>query len=315
MIGCGSEANPRAFPPAAEPARSPVPSATPAGTVVRVGNKPEGVAADPRTGLVAVALTDPDELALVDHADGSVVGHVPLPGAARHIRLAKPGGPVIVPAESGDRVAEVPLPRGRSLVTRVGDGPHDADASHGRTFVADEFGSTLTIVEDGRRVQQVRTPLQPGGLAAIPGGAVALVAVRERVLALYERDGRKIAQAPAGVGPTHVEAGAGGRVYVADTDGDAVLLFRTRPKLELVRRVALPGAPYGMTIDRTRGRLWVTLTGRNEVVWLPANGAPRPVDRYPTVRQPNSVAVHEPSGRVFVASRADGTLQLLDPTR
>jgi DNA-binding beta-propeller fold protein YncE len=313
--GCGSEANPHRFPAAAEPARSPVPSQQPAGTVVDVGNKPEGVAADPRTGLVAVALTDPDELALVDHEDGRVVRRVPLPGAPRHIRLAKPGGPVIVPAESGDRLAEVALPGGRAVVTKVGDGPHDADASQGRVFVADEFGSTLTIVEDGRRVQQVATPLQPGGLAAVPQGPVALVAVRERVLALYDRDGTRIAQAPAGVGPTHVEAGAGGRVYVADTDGDAILLFRTRPKLELVRRVALPGAPYGMTIDRTRGRLWVTLTARNEVVWLPANGAPRPVDRYPTVRQPNSVAVHEPSGRVFVASRADGTLQLLDPSR
>ncbi|HEX2085845.1 MAG TPA: hypothetical protein VHF89_09195 [Solirubrobacteraceae bacterium] len=314
--GCGSGEDPRSFPPAAEPARSPVPAKAPAGKVMRVGAKPEGVVADARTGLVAVALTAPDRLALVDHRSGRVVGGVPLPGAPRHIRLAGPGGPVIVPAESGDALAEVPLRRGRVRVTKVGDGPHDADARGGRVFVADEFGSTLSIVAGGRRVAQVRAPLQPGGLAVVPGGPVALVAVRERVLALFDpATGERIAQAPAGVGPTHVEAGDGGRVYVADTDGDAILLFRTRPDLELVRRVALPGRPYGMTIDRTRGRLWVTLTARNEVVWLPANGAPRPVDRYPTVRQPNSVAVHEPTGRVFVASRTDGTLQLLDPRR
>ena len=315
LAACGSEDDPRRFPPAAEPARSPVPAARPAGTVVRVGNKPEGLAADPWTGLVAVALTDPDELALVDHRDGRVVRRVPLPGAPRHLRLAAPGGPVLVPAESADRLVEVPLPRGRPRSTRVGDGPHDADASGGRVLVADEFGSTVSIVEDGRTVKRVGAPLQPGGLAAIPDGPVALVAVRERVLALFDRDGRKLAQEPAGVGPTHVEAGAGGRVYVADTEGEAVLLFRTRPRLELVRRVALPGAPYGMTIDRERGRLWVTLTARNEVVWLPANGAPRPVERYPTVRQPNSVAVHEPTGRVFVASRTDGTLQSFAPRR
>jgi DNA-binding beta-propeller fold protein YncE len=35
---------------------------------------------------------------------------------------------------------------------------------------------------------------------------------------------------------------------------------------------------------------------------------------FPTVPQPNSVAVDPRSGRVFVASRKDGTLQLLDPT-
>ena len=311
LAACGSEDDVRRFPPAAEPARSPAPAQRPAGTVVAVGNKPEGVVADARSGLVAVALTKPDQLALVDHEDGSVVERIPLPGAPRHLRLA--AGRVLVPAESGDQVVEVPLPGGEPRTTRVGDGPHDADASAGRVFVADEFSSTMSIVEGGRIVRRAQTPLQPGGLAALEDGRLAVVAVRERVLALYDRDGRELARAPAGVGPTHVEAGDDGRVYVADTAGDALLLFHTRPELELVRRVALPGAPYGMALDRRRGKLWVTLTARNEVVRLPANETPRPSARYPTVRQPNSVAVHEPTGRLFVASRSDGTLQLLDP--
>ena len=34
---------------------------------------------------------------------------------------------------------------------------------------------------------------------------------------------------------------------------------------------------------------------------------------FPTVRQPNSVAVDPETGRVFVASRADGTLQSFLP--
>jgi DNA-binding beta-propeller fold protein YncE len=34
---------------------------------------------------------------------------------------------------------------------------------------------------------------------------------------------------------------------------------------------------------------------------------------FPTVRQPNSVAVDPRTGRVFVASRKDGVLQLFDP--
>jgi DNA-binding beta-propeller fold protein YncE len=240
---------------------------------------------------------------------------VSLPGAPRHLRLVPGGGAVLVPAESADRLVEVPLPRGRPTVTPTGDGPHDADAAaNRRRYVGDEFGSTLTVIEDGRKVTQVPTPLQPGGVAAIPDGPIAVVAVRERVVALYDPEtNEKIAQAPAGVGPTHVEAGAGGRVYVADTDGNAILLFRTRPKLELVRRVQVGGEPYGMTLDRKRGRLWVTLTARNRVIWLPANSTPRPVESFPTVRQPNSVAVHEPTGRVYVASRTDGTLQLIDP--
>ena len=318
LTACGSEDDVRAYPPAAEPARSPVPTARPVGSVVPIGNKPEGVVADPVTRRVAVALTDPDELVIVDgRRPGRVLRRVPLPGAPRHLRLAADGGPVLVPAESGDRLAEVPLRGGTPpRVSPTGDGPHDAarDAATGHDLVGDEFASTLTILDRGRRVARVRAPVQPGGIAAIEDGPAALVAVRERVLALFDpRDGTRLAQEPAGVGPTHVEAGGDGRVYVADTDGDALLFFRTRPRLRLVRRLALPGEPYGMALDRERGRLWITLTARNEVVEVTEEGLPRVLRRFPTVRQPNSVAVDEVSGRVFVAGRSDGTLQAFDP--
>ena len=239
---------------------------------------------------------------------------IPLPGAPRHLRLAGPGGPVLVPCESGDRLVEVALPSGRTRVTKVGDGPHDADNVGARVFVGDEFGSTLSVVERGRRLRQVPTPLQPGGVAAFrdPAGPVAVVGVRERAVALYDVAGRELARERAGLGPTHVEAGDDGRLYVADTDGNAILLFRTRPRLELVRRIAVPGQPYATTLDRRRGKLWVTLTETNEAVQLTAEVLVREQRRFRTVRQPNSIAVHEPSGRVFVASRADGTLQVYD---
>jgi sugar lactone lactonase YvrE len=67
-----------------------------------------------------------------------------------------------------------------------------------------------------------------------------------------------------------------------------------------------------MTMDRKRD-LWVTLTARNRVVRVTADGRPRPKASFPTVRQPNSVAVDPRTGRVFVASRTDGTLQAFDP--
>jgi len=37
------------------------------------------------------------------------------------------------------------------------------------------------------------------------------------------------------------------------------------------------------------------------------------VATFPAVRQPNTVAVDSATGRVFVASRTDGTVQLIDP--
>jgi DNA-binding beta-propeller fold protein YncE len=67
-----------------------------------------------------------------------------------------------------------------------------------------------------------------------------------------------------------------------------------------------------VTLDREKGKLWVTLTATNEIVQLTGDSQPREQRRYPAVRQPNSVAVHEPTGRVFVTGAADGVLQVLD---
>ena len=78
-------------------------------------------------------------------------------------------------------------------------------------------------------------------------------------------------------------------------------------------RTALPGTPYGIAYDPVRDRLWVTLTARNEVVGV-ALGAAKPsvVATFPTVRQPNTVAVDPVTGRVFVASRTDGTVEFVE---
>ena len=93
------------------------------------------------------------------------------------------------------------------------------------------------------------------------------------------------------------------------------LVAPVRPSLKLVRRVWLPGSPYGIALDPVRHRLWVTLTARNEVVELPAHGRPHPLRRFPTARQPDSVAVDPGTARVFVTGRTAGVLQLLDPRR
>lgn len=104
----------------------------------------------------------------------------------------------------------------------------------------------------------------------------------------------------AGIGPTHVVVGDEGRVYVADTAGRSVLLFRTMPELKLWRRAGLDGSPYGTAIDREKGKLWVTLTDRNEAVQLTADGAPRVQRRFPTVRQPDAIAIDDAHGRVAI---------------
>ncbi len=310
LAGCGSREQ---LPPAAEPAHSPPLAERPAGRVVPVGHKPEGLAYDTISGLLAVGLTKPDRLALVNGRTGRVVRRVPLPGAPRHLQLAGPGGPVLVPTEQADTLVEVALPSGRARAIRVGRQPHDAAYANGRGFVADELGGTVSVVARGRRVKTLPAPLQPGGVAATTDERlVGVVGVRERALRLYDtrtlRAGQKV---DVGVGPTHVVAGQN-RFFVVDTRGEGLLELRVLPRLRVHRRIQLGGTPYGIAVDQERSRLWVTLTARNRVAELTDRHVLR---SFPTVRQPNSVAVDPLSGRVFVASRKDGTLEIIDPGR
>jgi hypothetical protein len=129
----------------------------------------------------------------------------------------------------------------------------------------------------------VRVAAQPGGVTTAAGGRlIAVVSVRERVLELYDaRSLRRVARAPAGVGPTHVAClRDGGWCWVLDTRGDALLVFRRTDRLELVRRYYLPGGPYGLALDQRRRRLYVTLPGRHELVELPAHGRPHVLRRW-----------------------------------
>ena len=315
IAGCGS-ASVADLPPAAEPDRAPPLERRPAGRVVPVGNRPEGVVADPATGLVAVGLREPDELALVDGGSGEVRRRVPLPGAPRHLGLAAPGGPVLVPTEPGDALNRVALPGGEASSVPVGAFPHDAMAIGDRLFAADERGSTVSVV-DGGRVRRIDVARQPGGVAAVDGGRkLAVVSVRERVLELYDsRTLERVGRVPAGTGPTHVVPGEGGLAYVVDTAGDGLLVFETHDRLRIRRRYPLLGAPYGVAVDLRNGRLWVTLTARNELVELATSARPHRLATYPTVRQPNTVAVDPARGRVFVTGKVDGVLQVLDLPR
>ncbi len=215
-----------------------------------------------------------------------------------------------MPAERADALVEVFLPGGRRRVTGVGDFPHDAARARGRVFVGDELGDTVSVVEGARRVRMLDAPVQPGGVAATADrDHVGVVGVRERALEVYDAETlRTTGKVDVGVGPTHI-AGARERFFVVDTRGDGLLEVRLDP-LRVHRRTHLAGSPYGIAADAERRRYWVTLTQKNRVAELTDR---RELRSFPTVRQPNSVAVDPLSGRVFVASRRDGTLQFFDP--
>ena len=316
--GCGKGSPPVATPlPAApEPAVSPPVTGSVPGTVLPMAGAPEGVVVD-RSGAVAVNVRQPDGLVLFDLTDPDHRQTVPLPGSARHLALASPDGPVLVPSETDDRLAEVALPSGEVVRSvPVGRQPHDAAAAGADTvFVGDEFGNTVHVVRGSVTARVVPAPLQPGGLAASADGSVVVaVGVRGRRMTAYRGDGSTIGTANCGAGPTHVVAGDGGLFWVADTDGGALLGFRVDSRgPHQVVRIPVGPKPYGEAYDARRGTLWVTLTATNQLVGLHLAGTEvRSRTTLATVQQPNTVAVDIATGELVVTgSTPNGSLQII----
>jgi hypothetical protein len=314
--GCGSAAPAPApsLPPAATPARAPAVIVRPAGRILRVGPLADAVLADPNAHIFAVAVHDPSRLILVSARTGRIRERVAIPTGTRRPGTPPPAPAVfLVPAETGRRALAIQP----TVRTPAAEFPPGAALVLGRTFVTDARAAAVVALDRGRPARTLPATIHPGGLVAADfDRRLAVVATRERTLALYDpRTLRRVAQLPAGAGPTNVVAG-GDRLYVADTRGDAILVFATdagRRPLARAGRLALPrgSAPYGLALDPVRRRLWITLTARNELVSLPVGGRAGPTRRFPAVQQPDAVAVDSALGTVAVTGRAQGVLQLI----
>jgi DNA-binding beta-propeller fold protein YncE len=305
---------PSALPTAPEPAVSPAVVGVPAGKLVDVGQQPEGIVVDAATGTIVVAVrgTNPG-LDLLNATSGQQRASVRLDGAARHLELARPGGPVLVPNETDDRLDFVSLPAGKvESSVPVGRQPHDAASLSTVSIVTDELANTVDIVRGGSVVRVVAAPLQPGGVAADRSGFV-VVGVRARVLAAYKPDGSLIARVSCGAGPTHVASGPGGYFYVTDTLGGSLLVFDLDgSKLRQDGRIPVGSRPYGIASDPATSSVYVTLTGSNQLVAVRLSGA-RVTSRraWQTGRQPNSVAVDPADDSLAVTLTASNQVELI----
>ncbi|HKV18412.1 MAG TPA: YncE family protein [Mycobacterium sp.] len=304
------------LPPPAEPQKAPPQTAPIPGRTVPVGTAPEGVVVDAATRTVAVAARDPNELVLLNADTGDVVNRVPLPGFVRHLQLADPGGPVLVPVESANALVRVELPSGRALPQIVtGVVPHDAsEADNGTVFVANEHGGTVTVLRGEEIVKVFADSVQPAGLAPV-GRSMGLIDVRKNDLTVYDTENlRIVGSTPAGEGPTHLVADKHGRMIAADTRGDAIRVFEPLPTPRQIGEVAQPGGPYGIAYDPTRDLLWVASSGTNEVVGYDmSQPTPREVKRLPTVQDPYTLGVDATTGRLFIAGVSGGVVQIVDP--
>jgi hypothetical protein len=315
VAGCGGNGRPAAqlaVVPAA-PASAPSGGPTAAGTVIPLDAPATRVVVDPRTGTVAVALADPPRL-LLRTLDGTAPPRqVALPGPAADLVLAADGGPLLVAITAPGSLIRVPLDSGAPSRTDL-DGPaRGAIAVGGATVVA--MGDRLTVLEESRPGRTI-----PGFVDAarlVPAGPKVGVLDRGRsaVTLVDISSGETSPALRAGNGAADAVADRFGRMLVTDARDGELLALAGDPLL-LRQRFPLPGAPYGLAYDARRDLAWVTLTARNEVVGLDvAGGEPVVVHRFPTVHQPDAVAVDPVSGRVVVVSASGAGLQVIDPER
>ena len=338
IAACGAPGTPPPTPPptplpatplrdAPEPAVSPPAALRLPGTVVALSGAPEGIAVTD-AGTVAVNVRNPARPAggllifpLSTPTAASTTTPVDLGGTARHLTLAGPAGPALVADESDDQFLRVALPGGQVLSSvRVGHQPHEAIAINPTTyFVFDELANTIHIVVDDRVSRVVAAPLQPGGGAPSSDHRhVVAVGVRGRRISEYSTSGDLVGSANCGAGPTHVITGDDGLFWVNDTGGGSILGFRLTdhgPQQVATIPVGAGSKPYGIAYDTHRHTLWVTLTGRNQLLGLTVDDTTiTHRTTYDTVQQPNTVAVDQITGELVITGStpaSTGHLQFL----
>ncbi len=314
VAGCGNGGEPQHNSPLlpAGPATAPRDGPAPAGTVLALGAPGAAVVVDPRTATVATALSDPPRLSL-SRLDGTALRQVPLPGPAAALALAAEGGPLLVSVAAPGSVVRVPLDGGAPSATDVDGVPRGAVMVGDRIVVA--LGERLLVIEGGKLQRTV--PGFADAASLTPAGLKVGVLDRARTaVSLVDPVSGEVGPAlRAGNGAVSAVADRFGRMLVTDVRDGELLAFGGDPLL-LRQRFPLPGAPYGLAYDGRRDLAWVTLTARNEVVGLDmAGGEPVVIHRFPTVHQPDAVAVDPVSGRVVVVSATGAGMQVIDPGR
>ncbi|MFN2494692.1 MAG: YncE family protein [Pseudonocardiaceae bacterium] len=313
--GCGTSGGAEAPPPplAIGPVASPHGGPAPAGTVLDIGAPATAVMVDPRTGTVAVAVADPPRL-LLRPLDGTAPPRqVPLPGPAADLVLAAEGGPLLVPVSVPGSLLRVPLNSGAPSRTDLDGTARGAVAVGGWTVVA--LGDRLVVL-DGAAVRRTISGFAEA-VQLVPAGTKVGVLDRGRtaVSLVDPASGEAGPALRAGNGAAQAVADRFGRILVTDVAEGELLIFAGDPLL-LRQRAPLPGGPYGLAYDPRRDVAWVSLTARNEVVGLRVTGGePVAIHRFPTVHQPDAVAVDPVSGRVLIVSASGAGLQVIDPER
>jgi DNA-binding beta-propeller fold protein YncE len=293
-------------PVAATPAVSPPATVTPAGAVTALADDVSAMAFEPKSGTLAVATKNTVQLY---HLGDTLEPAESVPFAAESLTV---DGGAFLAAGANEVVRLTPRDGRTSPAASFRGTPVSATTLDGRTLVAVRDERAVAVVKDERVQRMITGDMMSADQVVSTGkGAVVLDRLRNAVFELDVPGGDVAQGLRAGLGATNAVADRYGRVLVTDTRGGALLAFSLDPLL-MRQNYPVPGAPYGIAYDRERDIAWVTLTKKNEVVGYDVAGEqPKEKYRFPTVSQPNTVAVDPSTGRVIVASGTGDGIQVI----
>jgi ligand-binding sensor domain-containing protein len=306
-----SDAPPPTIAPA-QAAVSPPAGAPPAGVVRPLAGRTIAAVFDPATSSLAVLGPGRLDSAVVTIVSGRGPGRaVPLPAPATAMTGDR-SGTVFAATRGG--YFRVDIATGRAdRVPVVGQEDTDFTAiarrADGKLVLGSADGAVFTMSSETAVGAQLKIFARVDGLVAQGDTAVVLDRGQTSVTTV-DAGGTKAEHAlRAGDGATTIAADSAGRVLVADTRGDGLLVFGTDP-LMLRQRAPVRDAPYGLAGSSRLA--WVSQTASNSVIGYDlSTGIPVEKVRYPTVQQPNSLAFDEASGTLYVVSGTGAGVQVI----
>ena len=308
-VSCSSSPDQRPPPTIvpASPAVAPPITTAPAGEVRRLPVKARAAVFDAATSSLVV-LSDDGLTMMGSTGDGRKVA---LPTGAT--ALTGDGHGLVYLSTRGGYL-RVDVRAGQATTMRV-DGYDNTEftaiarRSDGRLVLGSADGAVFTLGSDTVVAAEVKVFARVDSLVTQGNTAVVLDRGQTSVTTI-DASGKAQHALRAGEGATTLAADPAGRVLVADTRGDELLVFGTNP-LMLRQRYPVRNAPYGLAGTRTLA--WVSLTAANVIVGYDlATGIPVEKVRYPTVRQPDVLAFDDATDTLYVASASGDGVQVVN---
>ena len=314
ISGCSShraQAPPPTIVPA-EAAVSPQVIGAPAGVVRPLAGHAQAAAFDRGAASLVVLSPGPDGQSLVTVLPGSGgAKQVPLPAAATALTCDNDGH-AYVSTRGGYFLVDIAVGTARRVDVEgqpTTDFTAIARRADGRLVLGSADGAVYTLASDTAVAAALKIFARVDGLVTQGNTAVVLDRGQTSVTAIDPRGTGAEQALRAGEGATTVAADPAGRVLVADTRGESLLVFGTNP-LILRQRYPVRDAPYGLAGSSRLA--WVSQTATNMVVGYDlATGIPVEKVRYRTVQQPNSLAFDEASGTLYVVSGSGAGVQVI----